>query len=210
MGKETGRTEHGLLGRIRDHWPWVAPATYVYVTIVGVVDSLLRFNAFGFNVLEFAEINDFVLVALRDPRAFLVVAAFIAYGSIGIVLSWLSEARRRQLRERGGNGQSRTLFEMPRIRNFYRLIFIAVLFISPYFGPLIYNKGYGDEWKMNLLEDPSRKVSLTIKVVGATSLEVMNDLSLIGTTSKYLFLVDEDDTMTLVPHDNVQTITREL
>jgi len=50
------------------HKIWIWPSLlYGYLTYMGMVLSWNRFNAFGINVFDFAELNDFLLAALRNP-----------------------------------------------------------------------------------------------------------------------------------------------
>lgn len=66
-----------LLKLAKDHWIWVTSFVYIYVSVVGMVDAWNHFNAFGINVFEFAEINDFLLAAFREPLSFLVILVLI-------------------------------------------------------------------------------------------------------------------------------------
>ena len=62
----------------RDNWTWVAPLLYLYVTAIGMTYSWLHFDAFQINVFDFAEINDFLLAAFREPKSFLSIVMLIA------------------------------------------------------------------------------------------------------------------------------------
>ena len=73
-----------LFGWFRDNWAWVAPLIYIYVTLTGMAQSWFQFNAFGINVFEFSELNDFLLAAFREPVSFLAILGLITYGGMGL------------------------------------------------------------------------------------------------------------------------------
>ena len=79
------------LGFLKENWKWAAPLFYIYVTIIGMVQSWLQFRVFGINVFEFSEINDFLLVAVREPLSFLVILGFVAYGGMLKIYQTINE-----------------------------------------------------------------------------------------------------------------------
>lgn len=93
----------GLASIVRENWAWAAPLIYVYATTIGTVASWTRFNQFGINILDFAELNDFMLAAFRDPlvllTAFSVSVTFYLYVRL---FEWLNRImdpiRKRQRR----------------------------------------------------------------------------------------------------------------
>ena len=64
---------------LRDNWTWIAPIGFLYVTYVGMFQSWMYFDAFGINVFEFAEFNDFLLAAFREPDSFLYLLVLLLY-----------------------------------------------------------------------------------------------------------------------------------
>ena len=78
----------------RDNWTWAAPLVYLYVTIVGMVQSWFHFNEFQINVFDYAEINDFLLAAFREPKSFLYMLAMVLYAIFVMFLTTRSLRRR--------------------------------------------------------------------------------------------------------------------
>ena len=57
---------------LRANWVWAAPLTYIYVTVFGMVQAWIRFNAFDINVFEFSGIEGFLMAAFREPLSFFI------------------------------------------------------------------------------------------------------------------------------------------
>ncbi|WP_020411179.1 hypothetical protein [Microbulbifer variabilis] len=71
------------LDYLREHWALVASIGYLYLTSVGMVQSWTLFSRYDINIFEFAEINDFLLAAFRDPGILI---------SGGLVFLWIGIA----------------------------------------------------------------------------------------------------------------------
>ena len=181
MAKEI--LETGKLGKsLRNNWAWIASMGYLDVTYVGMIQSWKYFDAFGINVFEFAELNDFLLSAFREPMSFLYLGAFFVYPLVFLIVTkFRAKKSGKSLREHGQ--LKSTIFDhrlSPTIATF-GLLFFAV--IAPYFIP--------NFWKGDVLEDPARKYRV---LFGSTihperTRQWRNDLVFIGTTEKYMFFV---------------------
>ncbi len=136
---------------VKENWAWAAPLIYIYVTIVGMIQAWFQFHAFGINVFEFSEINDFLLAAFREPLSFLAIVGVIAYvGIMGIVTKIYEKIK-----------EARSSENILRITASYRLIlnFIFVLIVigAPYVGPYLLNKGYDDRWKRKFCRNQNER-----------------------------------------------------
>jgi len=195
-----------LFGWIHENWVWAAPLIYIYVTIVGMFESWFQFNAFGINVFEFSELNDFLLAAFREPLSFLAILGIIAYGSSGILAQWILQKRLRQ---------KRSPERVKRLRRLRRLFmypsFVIFVLIAPYYGPNFLHKSYGQKWKDQFIAEPDRNVKVLIKDIekSGTQSGWIENLSLIGTTDKFVFFVNHSTNDVLIsPVSNVVLIER--
>ena len=202
MTKEKAELTSGLdwLHLLKENWAWAAPLAYIYVTIAGMVQGWLHFRAFGINVFEFSEINDFLLAAFREPLSFLAILGLIAYsgflfvaprifeGIQIIIFDWLSVPR-EPLKGAWGQLQS----GMRRFFHWINIITSVLIVVgAPYYVPHIFHDGYGDGWKEDYLSNPNRKVSVIFKDIDkyAINREKGDAYVLIGTTGKFLFFYD--------------------
>ena len=75
--------ERPLAGYLAAHPATAATAAYLYVSVLGSVYEWVYFRQFGVNIFDFAEANDFLLAAFRQPIALLLlVGSLLVYGSI--------------------------------------------------------------------------------------------------------------------------------
>ena len=189
----------GWLRTVKDHWPWVTPLIYVYVSIVGMVDAWKHFGVFGINVFEFAEINDFILAAFREPKTFLMILGLfaivlISYGITYGILSGVSytfpsiDSSRKSSKQIG------------KIMAFS--LAVVYLALGAYWGPVLFNNRYDHDWKQNILCEKNRHVEVTFSNRGDVEPNPQK-LVFLGTTDKYVFFYDNDNKSTVVPYANI-------
>ena len=70
------------------------------VTFIGVIYSWRLYSLFGVNVFDFAEANDFLLAALKEPFAFLM--SVITLGLVAAQIVWFLVRRKRRPLNQGG------------------------------------------------------------------------------------------------------------
>jgi hypothetical protein len=196
-------------GIVKENWAWAAPLIYIYVTIVGMLQAWFQFHAFGINVFEFSEINDFLMAAFREPNSFLAIVGIIVYFGIGILVAKIFE--KIQKIQKIKDASKNILRATPSYRIIMNLTFFVVVIALPYFGPQFINEGYDDRWKEQFLSDPNRKVSAILKDLHKNGYKtgLIENLILIGTTNKYIFFFDElNRDIITVPLSNVLLIRR--
>ena len=59
---------------------------YGYLTYIGIVLSWNRFKAFGINIFDFAELNDFLLAAFRNPTLFALTLGMIPVAVLYLII----------------------------------------------------------------------------------------------------------------------------
>ena len=198
MGHESTSTNANRLVRLlKKHWAWAAPLAYIYVTVVGMVQSGIYFRVFGINVFEFAEINDFLLAAFRQPTSFLFVFIVMIY-------SWGARAMFEDLAKLSVAGAERIAARFQRFKNplpllatlreFARnlldaFILVLVLVVAPFQTPFLLNDGYGPAWRDKFMGDPERTfaVQLTNRAGAPSDERWLADLVLVGTTQSFVF-----------------------
>ena len=167
----------------RDNWTWAAPLVYLYVTIVGMVQSWFHFNAFQINVFDFAEINDFLLAAFREPTSFIFILLMVVYAIfITFLTIWLS-SRKVVIGEQAFRN----------IRFFNYFVALCILFLAPVAGPTL-KDWYKPNWKFDYVKNSSLKFEALFRMSNnsfSTDQKFVSDLTLIGTTEKYIFFVKQ-------------------
>lgn len=181
-----GITSEDVSTWFSDNWPWAAPAIYIYVTIVGMVQAWFQFKAFDINIFEFSETNDFLLAAFRDPRSFLAIIGIIAYGGLYVSFSkFVNKDRFSFLSSR-----------LVRVITFLVIAIAApfiVLWVSH--GHIHFKKAIKDA----LIADPVRNMDVLFRSgsenANANGFEQgwIKGLIFIGTTDKYAFFYSPKD-----------------
>jgi hypothetical protein len=163
-------------------------ALYLFASVVGVFFHFLLLRRFGFNVLEFSETTDFLMVVVREPLtvalALLGVVFYVVYiGAANWVgalvqgrfprLKWSLEKRRKHLED------------IRRIAPWLQVSFIgvyALVFV------MVYSK-----WRANRIKDGDfRPMIVDYKTDSplADGTFRAKNLALLGTTSRFLFFYD--------------------
>ena len=204
---------------LKDNWTWAAPFTYIYVTTTGMVQAWMHFNAFGINVFEFSEINDFILAAFREPLSFFAILGLIAYSILLFVIPKVTDPIMEAFFKLLGKpietltgGWALFLSSIRRFFYWLNIIaFVVIVFGAPYYVPKFLHDEYGDKWKKEYLSNPKNKVSVIFRDIGKslTKTEWSDTLVFIGTTDKFLFFYDQQTKRILtVPISNVFLLSR--
>jgi hypothetical protein len=229
---EKKQTKLDLVGWVRDNWIWAAPLTYIYVTITGMVQAWLQFNAFGINVFEYSELNDFLLAAFREPQSFLAILGVIAYGGIAYLmqfptmsiavwfLNWIYRfevGEKRNIKTSEQNKRVKRLNKVVRIYKktykwLFSFLFVFLFLTAPYLGPIMVHEGYDEKWKERFVSEPTRQAEVLVKDLekkhGAEKGWIKN-LALIGTTDKFAFFYNKSNKEIIIaPLNNVLLIKR--
>jgi hypothetical protein len=161
---------------------------YLFASVVGIIFHYLLLRRFGFNVLEFSETSDFLMVVVREPLtvalALLGVPFYLAYGALAVRAgTW---ARRRFSLARGTPEKRRkTLAGMRRWLALSQAAFIgvwAIVFVM-----------YYSYWRSSLIRAGDfRPVAVYYKTDSprADGTFAAEGLALLGTTSRFVFLYD--------------------
>ena len=80
---ENGIGLSAAISFFREHPAIAGTLLYLQVNAVGVIYSWALFRNFGINVFDFAEANDFLLAAFREPFSLLSAIGILAYAILG-------------------------------------------------------------------------------------------------------------------------------
>lgn len=180
---------------IQGNWAWSAPLIFIYVNIVGVTQSWFQFDAFDINVFEFSELNDFLLAAFREPMSFLIVIAVTIVGIVFLNFFWLTK------RIFPKQQQTKLDFFLK-----WLIYFVSLLYIlgAPIQGPRIYNNSYNSKWKQEFVSNQTRHFDIRLKDTEKYGFEKgwIGNITLIGTTEKFVFFYDRSKQETLITLQN--------
>ena len=201
-----------VIAFLRAHPAFAGTALYLYVSAVGSVYQWVYFSAFGINIFDFAEANDFLLAAFRRPAALVLLLSSL--GIFGILMlasdtiagfgtsvaGRLSEAKSRVTRSagRGIGFLSQGGFWETRAGSWFVQTLIAVAFVAYTILPIV----------IFAVAD-ARRTKMSAELV---SVELRNSteayrLVFVGTTERFVFLYNRDTRSTeVIPVATVQRI----
>ncbi|ELA9340974.1 hypothetical protein QTV34_000235 [Vibrio parahaemolyticus] len=173
------------LDYLREHWALAASLGYLYLTSLGMIQSGVLFSKYKINIFEFAEINDFLLAAFREPLPLLAGLGVMIY--IGIVFSYMYK------RQKARGVVTPHLFRTKAMT--------INLLVSAMAMPLMIQFVFTNVGGKNLLSsDYQREVSISLRrgeLPGITDLNSAS-LQLIGTSENFVFLYEKNSKQPLI------------
>lgn len=173
---------------LRDNPGLCLTALYLFASVVGIVFHFQFLRRFGFNVLEFSEGSDFLMVVVREPLAVALammgLVFYLAYGWCAVKLTpWV---RRKFSRLRSTPEKRRTT--MAQLRQWQPVL--QAVFIGVYAFVFV---TFFSQWRASRIRAGDfRKVTVDYKTDSprADGSLTADGLALLGTTSRFVFLYD--------------------
>lgn len=189
---------------VRENWTWLAPVAYLYVTIIGMVQSWFQFRRIGINVFEYSELNDFLLASFREPVALLLVLGVALYGALGVLASRLFARRYSAM----GGAVSSSRAKVIRINQMMGYVsFGLTVVVAPVFGPIAFDNARSKgaiPWSHSVVSETRIQIKDLNhpQVTGGW----INFVRIVGQTSKYVFVQLRDGELLIIPTGNVVAI----
>ena len=178
---------------LRDHWPWVASLIYVYVTYVGMVQSYLYYGQHGINIFDFAELNDFLLAAFREPQSLIVLLLVLPLSVLYVGLLHVSFLYAHKFRQRRRHGSTHSPpFQRISVttRTAFWVVPLLVALILPFFFSLDTIRSYPIS-DSGIIKNPRANFNVLFgtpkgpEPVG----DWVDNLVFLGTTDKFVFFL---------------------
>jgi len=179
-----------VIGFFRNYPLILGTLIYLQVSTIGVIYHWTLFREFGINIFDFAEANDFLLAAFKEPFAFgMTILTLLLIGGEILILRWY---RGRPFR-RGATA---------RITGILIVATLVYTFWPPYFWGKLNAERIRRE-KSSLVRVQLRRESGEAERSSRPPLRV----SLIGTTEKFAFFVDHKAKRTIaIPIANIAMV----
>jgi len=171
---ENGTGLSAAISFFREHPAIVGTLLYLQVNAVGVIFSWVLFRNFGINVFDFAEANDFLLAAFREPYSLLSAIGILAYAILGL---WFLD-----------NIKKRNPGLLPSVRIG---MLMSILLLIPYtVAPAYY---FADKNAEEIRESTGSDIQVFVKAarVGSPDMLINSQTTLIGTTERLIFLLQK-------------------
>jgi hypothetical protein len=192
-----------------EHPAIVGSLLYLQVTTVGVVYSWVLFRAFDINVFDYAEANDFLLAAFKDPIVFgmsiLTLIFFTAF--LGGLWSWMRRRRgkgielaelEQQLTVRRVDSTAKTpKTNAGSLLPTLLLALVALIIILYSLVPPSLFAGTAAARLQSSSYEPLTSVQYRA-TSGSNEQTTETGLRVIGTTQSFVFFYDKKDSRTLI------------
>jgi hypothetical protein len=185
----------------RQHPGLVLTGGYLAATAIGMLSSWTFYSRFGINIFHYAQLSDFILVALRNPLA--TVAILAAFPAVWLIMKSddLMDRRFRWYRYIYGPEKLRRLSRTPAAWALYLALY-AYVFSLVYSGRLAARSRDGNVQAVEAQLQSG-------EYMGRDGTRPFPS-TLLGTTSAYIFLYDVgSSTVTVVPLENLAKLTLE-
>ena len=180
-------SDNRLAGFFREHPALLVSAFYIAASIIGMFYSWAYLRRFGINVFNYAQISDFLLVSLKEPLTW----ALVAIAAAVIVLDNASSRRV----ERRRPGKWLRWYGSPRYRFINNFVAVYIVLSLLY----IYAISQARETKAG----EGKLVEVTIADSGD-----VQTATLLGTTGQFLFLYDtESRQVDIYPFESIRSVS---
>ncbi len=186
--QELMRLKLSMPGWLRDNPGLNLTLVYLLASVVGMVFHYLLLQRFGFNVLEFSETSDFLMVVVREPLAvalaLLGVPFYLVYRAAMAQLGGLVRRKTNWMRATPEK-RRKDIANVRRLQPWIQAAFIcvwAVVFVQ-----------YYSFWRAGQIRDGDfRAVTVHYKTdsPAAGGALTADGMALLGTTSRYVFFYD--------------------
>ena len=189
---------------LRENPGLMLTVAYVGASLIGVVFNFLYFRRFGFNVLEFSEASDFLMVVVREPLtvalALFGIPVYLGYMmgaaalSVWIKRKWPRAAGTPEKREKNRQKYQR----MAPMLQFMYIGVYALLFV------MLYSK-----YQANRIKRAEQgQVIVEYRTDAPSARPAPVKATLIGTTTRFVFLYfHEGKEAEVVPVDAIARLT---
>jgi hypothetical protein len=177
---------------------------YVGASLIGIIFNFLYFRRFGFNVLEFSEASDFLMVVVREPvtvaLALFGIPVYLAYMmSAAALTAWIKRKWPRMIGTPEKREKNRRMYQRmaPALQFMYIGVY-AVLFV------MLYSKYQANRVKLA----GAGNVVVEYRTDAPSVRPAPVKAALIGTTTRFVFLYFHDGREAeVVPVDAIARLT---
>ena len=181
----------------KEHPTMLFTFCYFIITIIGVLYSYFFYKEFGINIIKFADLSDFLLASILEPKSLLIFISLIA---ITIFFYWFDNSLRKKYKGYGN--------------------FVAKKLKAKYTDPISYViilVFYTTFLVQHLAIDTAKEVKsgntddFIVRISDPGEHKVEKTLALLGSSSRYIYLYDnEKSEAKIIPVENVSFMVKKI
>jgi len=181
----------------REHPTMLLTFCYFIITIIGVLYSYFFYKEFGINIIKFADLSDFLLASILEPKS---VMIFISLIITTLLFYWLDLFLRKKYKGYGNfvENKFKSKYTDPigyvLILVFYTTVLVEHVAIR---NATAVKSGTTDDFLVRI-SDPGEH-------------QVEKILSLLGSSSRYVYLFDSEQSESqVIPVENVSFMIKKI
>ena len=181
----------------REHPTMLLTFCYFIITIIGVLYSYFFYKEFGINIIKFADLSDFLLASILEPKS---VMIFISLIVVTLFFYWLDLLLRKKYQGYGN-------FVEKKFKSKYTDPIGYLIILVFYTTTLVQHIAI-----LNANEVKSGKTDeFLVRIADPGEHQVEKSLSLLGSSSRYVYLFDNAASETqVIPVENVSFMIKKL
>lgn len=166
------------------HPSMILTLCYVLITAIGTGYSFFFYREFGINIIKFADLSDFLLAAILEPRSLMLFGFAVA---LMLVSYWMDVFFRKRIR-----------FYRNFVENRLKAKFTdpVVMMIVILLSTVVLMQGLAEE-NANLIKNQNQD-SYQVSYSELGEHESLKTLELLGSTSRFLYFYDVERKQTVV------------
>jgi len=181
----------------REHPTMLLTFCYFIITIIGVLYSYFFYKEFGINIIKFADLSDFLLASILEPKS---VMIFISLIITTLLFYWLDLFLRKKYKGYGNfvENKFKSKYTDPigyvLILVFYTTVLVEHVAIR---NATAVKSGTTDDFLVRISDPGEHQVEKT--------------LSLLGSSSRYVYLFDSEQSESqVIPVENVSFMIKKI
>lgn len=181
----------------RDHPTMLLTFCYFIITIIGVFYSYFFYKEFGINIIKFADLSDFLLASILEPKS---VGIFISLILVTGFFYWFDLILRKKYQGYGAFVEKKFKSKYTDPIGYALILIIYTIILVQHIAirnAVEIKSGNSDEFLVRISDPGDHQVEKT--------------LSLLGSSSRYVYLFDSENAESqVIPVENVSFMIKKL
>lgn len=181
----------------KEHPTMLLTFCYLIITIIGVLYSYFFYKEFGINIIKFADLSDFLLASILEPKSVLIFISLIIVTSI---FYWLDLLLRKKYKGYGN-------FVEKKFKSKYTDPIGYVLILVFYTTVIVHHIAVNNAEEVKAGETDD----FLVRISDPGAHQVEKNFALLGSSSRYVYLFDnERSEAQVIPVENVSFMIKKV
>lgn len=181
----------------REHPTMLLTFCYFIITIIGVLYSYFFYKEFDINIIKFADLSDFLLASILEPKSILIFISLIITTSL---FYWIDKVLRRKYKSYGNFADNKLKAKYTDPIGYFVILVFYTTFLVQHLAVRNASQvksGNSDDFLVRISDPGDHQVEKT--------------LALLGSSSRYLYFYNNQKIETqVIPVENVSFLIKKV